>query len=239
MRYKSTYEMLEPIVDSMDLEFTIDSIVDNTLFNYTILSCNTLWATVGFQITINTKVYVIKNIVPNVSITIQGEDILDLDTASFAMYPPVFYHGTIKATEYDLSKKIDGALLKKDRLPMIWLHEPTDEEVSEKELESIGMRSRCELYFMVDADFSAWDNEDHYTYGIIPMRNLIERFMDSVRVARTVNDNLLKKSKPRDLPRFSNYTGKDNKETTIFSMPMSGCGFEVEIPFIKSNALCC
>lgn len=239
MRYVATNEMLAPIIAAIDKTFTITSIVDNTLFSYTLNTCNTLWASLNFVVTIGGNQYTITSFVPNVSITIQGTVALSLLTTSFQLYAPVFYFGSLKATEYDFEKKINNQLLQTDRLPMIWLHTPTDEQVDENPLKPIGMRSNCELYFMINSEFSAWDNQDHFLYAIKPMRNLIQAFMNAVNAATTLNPMLIQNSGPRDLPKFHTYTGKDNKESTIFSSPMSGCGLNIELPFFKLKDLCC
>lgn len=240
MRYKSTYEILQPIVSSIDKTFKIESIVDNEDGTFDIFSCNTLWATVGFIVTINANDYTITEANPNVSITIKPVVEDDIPTGdSFILYPPVFYHGTIKATEYEVNKEINRDLSAIDRLPMIWLHEPTDERWSESSLESIALRSQCELYFMTDADFSAWDNADHYNLAIKPMRNLMSSFMDAVRASYAVDDDQLRSSNVKDFARWGVYLGKDGQEHTIFSRQMSGTRMDIEISFIRTNDLCC
>ena len=237
MKYKSTYELLKPIVDAIDKTFTIQSVTDNTDGTYTLFSCNTLWACQGFNVTIQGNVYKITTINPDVSITVKGTVLPTKGT--FNLYPPVFYHGTIKATDGDLLKKINSKLLDSDRLPIIWLHEPTEERVEEDKMNAIAFRANCEIYFMVKSNFAEWTNDDHYTYAIKPMRGLITSFMDSVRKARTLNETKLTTSKPKDFARWGIYMGKDGGEKTIFSMPMSGCRFDIEIPFIKTKNNCC
>ncbi len=243
MRYKSTYELLIPVIASINKTFTIDSILELTAPDagvdgvWKLLSCNTLWATESFTVTIDDVDYIISANDPNISITITGPSAPTATT--FQLYPPVFYHGTVKATESDLEAKINDRLLSTDRLPMIWLHEPTDETIEENPLRAIALTSRAELYFMTDADFAAWSNDDHYKLAIRPMRNLIESFMNAVNSATTINNNKITTSTPTDLPRFSQYTGKDGKDKTIFSRTLSGCKFEIELPFIRSNKICC
>lgn len=234
---KSTYELLQPVIDAIDKTFTIDSIVDNT-GSYTLFACNTLWATAGYNITIDSIVYKITAINPNVNITITGASLPTAD--SFQLYVPIFYHGTFKATEGELSKKKNNRLSALDKLPMIWLHEPVDETRSEDPTEAIALTSRCELFFMTESNFAKWSNDDHYSYAIKPMRNLINSFMNAVKYSGTINDNDILVSHPKDLPRFGKYTATDNNEKTMFSeYTMSGCRFDVELPFIRSNKTCC
>ena len=238
MAYKSTYELLKVVVNAIDLTFTATDITENTDGTYTLASCNTLWATQGFAVSIGGVNYTIVSVTPNASIIVSGISIPSVKV--FELYPPVFYHGTIKATKYELDEKpISNAILSQDRLPMIWLHEPTDEQVNENALMAIALYSSCELYFMVDADFSNWSNDDHYDQAIKPMRNLIDSFMNAVKGSRIINEILIKTSSPKDFARWGVYAGKDGGEKTIFERPMSGCRFDVTLPFIRTDAICC
>ncbi len=241
MKRPSTYSLLLPIWNAINCTFYCNSITDNAGFNYTIHTCSTLWASIGFTVTIAGQTYTIMSFVPDQSITVQGTVALSLTTASFQLYAPKFYHGTIKATDTDLNTKVNANLLLTDKLPMGWLHEPTDETIDEDMMKAIGMRSKCELYFMIDYSSKSipWTNDQHYEFAVWPMRNLIDAFMESVSRAKTLNSNLIKKSSPVDLPRFGSYTGKSNSDTTVFSQPMSGTRFNIELPWIRHDLLCC
>lgn len=238
---KSTYELLQPIIEAIDLTFTIDSIVDNTGGYYTIYSCNTLWATKGFTVTIDGDTYLIKEVNPNTSITVYSDtNTLDLSIKTFELYEPKFYHGTVKATETDLNREENNRLWTTDKLPMIWLHESVEEMHYNNEDNPVARDSRCELYFMIDADIEAWDNEDHYELAIRPMRNLIESFDNAMKLSGLVNYQTIDNVKVMDFARWGTYLDRTGSEKKIFSQcSMSGSKLEITIPFIRNQENCC
>lgn len=235
---KSTYELLTPIIAAIDKDITIQSVTVISTGNYKLNVCSTRWATSGFDITINSVVYKITAIVPNVSITVTGPSVPP--AVVFNLYAPIFYHGTIEVAEERLNAKVSGSLSSTLKMPIIWLHEPVD-ETNDKNLENeIGRESRCELFFLIDANFSSWAQDDHYTNAIKPMRQLIMAFMAAVDKSRTVNYNLIEKYDTNDLPRFGRYTAYSGAKKAIFAQyEMSGTKLSITLPFIRTEETCC
>jgi hypothetical protein len=245
---KSTYELLLPIIARINNLIGVTSVTNNTDGTFTLTTCNTLWATVGFPITINTVDYKIVDFVDNTSITVKPKTGTTAPTTgAFPLYVPKFYHGTIKATEVDLNKKINNNLLSWDKLPMIWLHEPIEEIISPGEEEAIYRRSNCELYFLNEANFAGWNNDDHYKYAIKPMRKLFMAFYESMKYSGLINEDLIKNYKLIDLPRFGQYKAisgnKSNQtegESTIFAQyHMSGTKVGIQILWMRNEGACC
>lgn len=235
---KSTFELLVPIVNSISGALTITAVTNNGGGSYTLSMCNTLWATTGYTITIGGNQYTITSIVPNVSLTVSGSVVPSV--GAFNLYPPVFYHGTIQSTIQDLNEKVNNASNSTDKLPMIWLHESVDETINFQPTEPIYRNSNVDIYFLIDANFRDWTNDDHYTFAIKPMRQLIEAFLYSMKYSGQVNDNLIDTLKLNDLPRFGNYTAQDGSKKTIFSnYPLSGTRLSLTIPFLRNNKNCC
>ncbi|MES2287765.1 MAG: hypothetical protein V4547_18905 [Bacteroidota bacterium] len=235
---KSTYELLEPIIAAIDKTCTIQSVTTLSAGNYRLNVCNSLWATVGFNITIGIVVYKITAIVPNVSITVTGASAPI--ASSFQLYAPKFYHGTIEVTEEKLNAKVTGSLDSTLKLPAIWLHEPVDERNNRDLSNAIGRESECELFFLIDAKFAMWAQDDHYIQAIKPMRQLIMAFMTAVEKSGTVNYDLIEYDDIRDLPRFGRYTGQTGAKKTVFAQyEMSGVKQIIKIPFIRTDETCC
>lgn len=235
---KSTYELLEPIIAAINKTVKIDSVTDNGSGSYTLNVCNTLWATQGFPVTIQGNSYKITAIVFNVSITVSGS--VAPTSGTFELYAPKFYHGTISVAEEELNKKVNGSLLSTDKLPMIWLHEPVEEINNSDKSNAIGRESECEIYFLLDANFAQWTQDDHFDQAIKPVRQLLKGFLDSVEVSRTINWDLTTSYSTRDLPRFGRYTAYSGTKTAVFAQyQMSGTKLKVKLSFIRSQATCC
>ncbi len=247
---KSTYELLLPINAAINNNVNVTSVVTNNNGTFTLNTCNTLWATIGFPVKINNFEYKIKSVVNDVSITVKP---VTGNTAPvvgvFPLYVPKFYHGTITATEVDLNKRVNDNLLWSDKLPMIWLHEPTDEDYDPDSGNAIALRSHCDIYFLIDADFAKWNNDDHYNFAIKPMRKLFAAFYEAMKYSGLVNESLITGLRITPLPRFGRYTAvtgsKDQsnstgtKNTIFAQFEMSGIRTKLTIPWIRTDGNCC
>ena len=245
---KSTYELLQLIVARINNAVGVTSVVNNNDGTFTLNTCNILWATLGFPITINGVEYQIVDIEDGVSITVKPKTGNTAPPAgTFALYVPKFYHGTIKATETDLNKKVNNKLLSWDKLPMIWLHEPVEEITSPAEEEMIYRKSNGELYFLNDADFAKWSNDDHYKYAIKPMRKLFMAFYEAMKYSGLINEDSIKSYKLVDLPRFGEYKvisgNKNNQnqgESQIFAQyHLSGTKVGIQFAWLRNQDSCC
>jgi hypothetical protein len=245
---KSEYELLLPIIERINNSIGVTSVTTNSNNTFTLFTCNILWATLGFPITIGGHEYKIIDIEDGVSITVKPKTGSTAPSVGvFSLYVPKFYHGTIKATESDLNAKINNNLLSWDKLPMIWLHEPVEEIIVPGEEEAIYRKSNSELYFLNDADFAKWSNNDHYKYAIKPMRKLFMAFYDSMKYSGLINYDQIKSYKLIDLPRFGQYKvisgNKSNQtqgESTIFAQyHLSGTKVGIQISWLRQVENCC
>lgn len=246
---KSEYELLLPIIARINNSIGVTSVTTNPDNTFTLFTCNILWATLGFPITIGGNEYKIIDIQDGVSITVKPKTGTTAPTAGvFSLYVPKFYHGTIKATETDLNRKVNNNLLSWDKLPMIWLHEPVEEIISPGADEAVYMRSNCELYFLNDADFAKWNNNDHYKYAIKPMRRLFMAFYEAMKYSGgLINVDNIKSYKLIDLPRFGQYkvisgskSNQNEGESQIFAeYHLSGTKVGIQISWLRQTDNCC
>lgn len=245
---KSEYELLLPIIARINNSIGVTSVTTNSNNTFTLFTCNILWATLGFTVTIGGKNYKIIDINDGVSITVKPTSGTTAPPIGvFSLYVPKFYHGTIKATESDLNAKKNGNLLSWDKLPMVWLHEPVEEIMSPLADEAVYRKSNCELYFLNDADFAKWSNDDHYKYAIKPMRRLFMAFFEAMKYSGFVNSDNIKSYKIIDLPRFGQYkviSGNKNNQTEgesqIFAQyHLSGTKVGIQISWLRQTDDCC
>lgn len=224
---KLTYDLLVPIFESIDKTFTIDNIIDNGGGSYTLESCNTLWVTIGYTVTIDSIDYTVTTIVPDESITISGST---LPTAeSFEVYDPFFRHGTLMATRAELAAEPNQL----EKYPMIFMHEKTSERFNHDEELSIERESRCKFYALVPCDIVDWIITDHDLYAIRPMRNLMNAFLTAIREATNVHDEGLIESEWMDENKFGVYVQSSGMTKAIFSDNLSGTGLDLTIPFLE------
>ncbi len=225
---KQTYELLIPIVNAMNRLFEGDSIVQNIDESWTIESCNTLWLTKGSKFNIGLLEYEVIDIEPNESITVSGEEIPELN---FVINLPFFSHGTTLAKNSELNATPNAV----DKLPMIWLHDPTEERFSKDTDSIIDRESDCDLFFMAETNYPDWLTLDHDKYAIKPMRNMVESFLNALNYSGKTSDGI--DYDILDHANFGRYNAEKGHIKKVFDDDMSGCQLMITIPFLV-DSLC-
>lgn len=228
---KETFELLKPIVDSIDKVFIMDSIVDNLDGTYTINTCNTLWATYSRTVTINAIDYVIVELVVNQSIKVKGASIPT--GTQFDLYEPYFFHGTVIAQQEEMNN-IENSW---DKLPMIYLNEITRERFDLEVDSSIERESECNIFVMVDVNMGDWKTTTHYEQAVRPMRNLAFRLIEAIKNANNVG--VLTSFDLLDHARWGVYLSASGHPKKIFADDLSGTQLRINIPFLNSNNCNC
>lgn len=225
-----TYKLIETIINAIDKTLYVKSITEDSEGIYTIESCNTLWLTKGFTITINSVAYEILSVNPNVSFQISGASLPS--ATSFTIYPPKYLHGTLIASVAEFNQKE----VSNDKLPMIWLHQMTREKHNNNPEESLERESDCELLFLVDSNIQFTTNNS-CELGVQPMRNLYAAFMEALKVASNVMDLSNYGETTVDHATFGFKVQKGTTQTW-FDAVLAGVQMNMTIPFLKTQECC-
>ncbi len=118
-------------------------------------------------------------------------------------------------------------------LPMIYLHEPTDNKnFPDEDDNAEGRISTCDFYFMIDNKFSEWLTADHYRYAVRPMRNLMNEFIKTLR--DSFNIGILEPFTDFDCPNWGISVDTKGNTRRLIDDELSGCGCRMDIPFLKT-----
>lgn len=230
MDISQVYDKLKPIVDGMSRSVTCDSITTNTDGTFTFVCKYTKWAVSGFSVTIGLIDYLITNVVPNVSITVSGVSIpLQL---TFDLPVIHFKHGSIR----QVATELNTILNVQDRLPLIFLHEISEEKVSFDVMDSVDTEADCKLYFLTGNDFQNWSQNEIDVRAIKPMRNMAREFIEAI----SDNQYIAPIDSPGTIRNYSQF-GSYNDVGVVksyFNEPLSGVGLRVTIPFLKGCDCC-
>jgi PKD repeat protein len=227
IRTKETFDLLKPVINGINNTFYIDSVTNSGSGKFKIYSTNTLWLTLGYNVTINSVDYLIVDLMPNEWIEVEG---VSIPTATqFNIYSPFFVHGNILA-QNQLMNLIPNS---QDKLPMIWLHEKTKEKFNNDPLSYIDRESDLELYFLIDNNITDWLQLEEDRYALKPMRNLINAFVDACNdyplILRPFDYDV------SDAPKFGSYVDSKGNVKQIFKDRVSGSEFKATITFIKDS----
>lgn len=223
MSYKRDItDILDEVISAMEFPISIDSVVDNGDGTQT-LSCSDIYhAQKGFNVTINGLSYKITDFdQSNETITVKpnftGSATIS-SGISFYLYNPFFFHGTPIATGQDLGEYSDA----NNKTPMVWLWENYTEKNNDS-LASISREVSVELYFLTQADFEKWNTADSYSLAIRPMRRLMERFIEEVRLRDDLfsADDLTYDSE--NYAKFGVFIRTKGATSNLFQDKLSGC----------------
>ena len=240
--YKSTYELLIPVIAAIVGTVGISGVVDNGVdpvlgHTYTLSVCNSGWATKGFPLTIQGSQYLITNVEPNISITVSGTVLPTV--GAFELYRPKFYHGTVNSTATDLARDVNNGQMGVDKLPMIWLREPLESVVSLQDFDAVLRTSQCDLYFAISEDFAQYTNDDRFTYAVKPMKQLAQAFIDALNLSGVVDPTNLKSLSETEYAILGTVMQKDGSSKNVFNMNLSGYKMSISIPFVRNQGNCC
>jgi hypothetical protein len=230
---KETWELLLPILNTINKTFTVSSVIDNGNGTFKLNTCNTLWLTINYNLTIGAETYKIIDVEPNEWVLLQGVNAPIL--TSFDVYSPFKFHGTIIAQ----SEELNATPISFNKFPMIYLHEITRERFNVNEEETIDRESECDLYFMVDCNIQNWLTNDHYKYAIRPMRNLLFETITALKLANNVG--IFTDFEVFDQAKWGVYIADKGHKSKIFKDDLSGTQLRITIPFkkeLKCNSIC-
>lgn len=168
-------EHISTLVGRITPSIEMDSIVDNMDGTYTITTCNTYYLRECKKVTIAANDYAVQSVIKDTSFVVSGS-VLPTGT-SFSLYTPKYFHGTPLAIQKELSQIKKGS----DKTPTVLLHEIVREQNFSRDHDStIEKEVDVSLFFMDTSKFKEWKTDDHYNVCIVPMRSLLELFIDEM-----------------------------------------------------------
>jgi len=232
-RGEQTYKSIETIISEIDRTFEITSVTSLGSNLYKLFTCNRLWATIGKTVTINAKNYVVTELGEDY-ITVRGTDAIASTVKSFQLYAPIFKAGTI----LEVANELTCEQLTSAKYPLIFMHEWTNERHNVSDLEPNSHEANITLYFLVEAKTVEWNNEKHKSLACLPMRNLVFRFVDALKISSLVNESNLETFDLTDCPKLGVYSVEKGSGRKIFTDDVSGCRMVINIPFYKQDCSC-
>jgi hypothetical protein len=225
-----TFEIVKELVDSMDLTIKVDSIDGNTLN-----VCKTLHVRNASIVTDSLgQEYRVLSFENNESIEIEPLGAYTFEGNVVNAPKPVFLQGKwISANEEYLQMSAST----RDKTPLIWLVRGY-RETHNGVMNSVKLEVEPIIYFLDEADFTNWINEDHDKEAINPMFNLATHFVQTIE-----KNNLFKRldswsieDEPRFGVRISNNKGNSER---ILSDDLSGVGLRLNLNYFGKNECKC
>lgn len=231
----TTTDVIKSLVQSVPLPFKITLVTDNLDGTYTIETCKTYYLQANTELIINGVTYKVVSVVNNESVVLKGT--VSPSLTPFNLPAPNFIHGTVVEANTEIGKE-DNVYL---RTPLVFLNRPFPESVDPKAkrgLVEIERTADVVLYFLTQALFEEWSTDDHDLHAIIPMRNLMEAWIDWLE-KQPSKIGFLDTYETLDMIRFAVLITDRGYDKALFDDDLSGVRLSITLPLKRECFTCC
>lgn len=230
---KETVDIIEEFVSGVQNTVQIKSIEDLGDNLYKIVTCNTSYLFPMMEFTVDDVDYVVQldGFVSNKEFIIKGSQTI---TESVITLPPMkYFHGTVIATVQELKQK----QFSKDKFPMVYLMETLRDQFDNSVGSAINRTSFLRLFFLCETDEDNWNTNEHYNYAILPMRNALYQFVDTLDRSALIGQ--FDGYEAVNHAKFGVYMSNVGHTKRIFNDRLSGVELQINLPIKKSSICYC
>lgn len=231
---KETVDIIEDFVQTVINSVYVKSATDLGDNKWLIESCNTSYLFPLFEFVIEDVNYKVltEQFISNKQIVIETTAAIELGQT--IILPDLnYYHGTIIATKQELE------LIKftKDKFPMVYLLETLRDEFNNDLDNPIDRTSFLRMFFLTETDEENWDTNQHYNYAIVPMRNALYQFVDTLDKSNLINQ--FDSYEAINHAKFGVNMQEKGHTKRIFNDKLSGVELQINLPIRKSSKCYC
>ena len=227
-------QYISDLVAKITPSITIDSTVDNGDGTYTLTTCNSYYLREAKTVTIDGIDYKVSNVVNNTSFVLTGSVLPTATT--FALYTPFFFYGT----PIQIQKELSAIKRGKDKTPVFLLHEIVREQNFSRNYESVIEKEvSIQLFIMDTSRFEQWQTKDHYNVCIVPMRSLLELFIDEMVADKKLYDSLELDYEVIPRVNFGIFSDQKGNLTELYTDYFSGNQLNITLKIRKQPCVTC
>ena len=227
---EETTVIIEELLESMDLTIPVTDVQVDTIF-----LCKTLHLRELREIEDELgNEYKVVEVLNNEWIRVEaiGASPVPFEGETVVCPSLTYLYGTPSSTDSDY-QQID--VESGEKTPLVWYWWNTDREPHFGKRSSLDREIKPRLVFLDETDDGDWSNEEHFTFSIQPMFNLVELFIETVN-----NDRMFKTLQNYETikrPRFGRYVDPKGNEGLIVDDYLSGV--ELQPTLMKYKKLGC
>jgi len=231
MKQQTVYVIGDLVAEFYDsLQFTAQSLVDNGDNTYTLNTTDTLYLQECFKFDVLGTIYEVMEVKQCESITLKGNIAPPL---TFKPYQIHYFFGKIRETNTEMQLSQNDV---SERTPFVYLLEKLKDKFFD-ESSSIERETPIRLFFLTQSNYSDWKQSDHHEKAVIPMRNLLYKFIDFINNSKKIGN--FEQYEVEDCVNFGIYKTDKGNEQLYFNDFLSGCMLEITLPILKSlNCKC-
>ena len=209
-----TVDIIKNIVASLGVDLNISSVVVNGDGTFTLLTDCTWWLSINQFFVIDGNVYKINSFTFNTSLIVTPQISGNVPTVGLKPIPaPQFIHGTLKMAQNEVDASLDKTIL----CPFVYLYEIIKDKKNTDEESMVDRETDLRMFFLNSVDTPNWLTQDHYTYFVNPMQQMVDLFISKVNNSSLFTFNLDYECTP-----LINVSENGTQEKSIFDCNLSG-----------------
>lgn len=210
---QQTVDIMGSFIASLAETITIISVVDNG-GSFTLATKCTWWLSIKQGYTIQGDLYIVESFIINQSITVipQGHANTPV-VGSFPIAAPLYFHGTFKMAQNEIDAITDKTVL----CPFIYLIEIVTDRKNDDEESMIERETTLRMLFLNSANSADWLTDDHYTYVIDPMQQMVDLYIKKLKESGRFTDSIRHDDTP-----LSNVSEQGTQTKAVFDCNLSG-----------------
>ena len=184
---KQTVDIIGGFIPDLNGTIVIDSVLV-TLPTIVLSTKCTFWLSIGQTYTIDGFDYKVESFVINESITVTrvGHANVPVAPTTFIIAAPEYIHGTLKMAANEVDGKSDKTIL----CPFVYLFEIITDRKNTDEESMIDREVDLRMFFLNSVDTGNWLTDDHYSYFVDPMQQMVDLFIEVIEESGRFTDNM-------------------------------------------------
>jgi hypothetical protein len=237
---RSLIDILETAIQAMAFPITIWKVTATVANTWQLNVDNLYHAVKGYIISIGGNNYTIVSVNDDTSplqLTVTDPTgLLPAPTAqtSFNLYSPFFFHGMPRDSSAEMKQEQNAF----NKYPMIWLMETFTETFYDDPEDANERDSQVKLYFLTDSQFETNQTNDLYEIYLLPMRRLLDSFIDMVNTQYSYFVQWNLKYNVTNYPKFGVYIRGKGVAENLFADNLTGCELDIVLKITKPNSSC-
>ena len=184
---RQTVDIIGNFIPLLNETIKINNVIDNGGGSYTLEVSCTWWLSIAQIYTIGGNKYKVTSFIIPASITIESIGIAVLPIVnSFDISAPEYIHGTLKMAQNEVDGQTDKTIL----CPFVYLFEALTDRKNTDSESMIDREVDLRIFWLNTANTQDWLTDDHYTYVIDPMQQMVNLFIDKIKSSKLFIDEM-------------------------------------------------
>lgn len=210
---RQTVDIMGDFIPLLAETIVIDAVAVNP-GSFTLETKCTWWLSIEQTYSIQGNDYKVETFIINQSITVVPVNHVNTPVVgSFPIDAPMYIHGTLKMAQNEVDGEKDKTIL----CPFAYLIEIITDRKNDDEESIIERETTVRILWLNTANTKDWLTDDHYTYLIDPMQQMVDLYIKKLKESGRFTDNIRHDNTP-----LLNVSEQGTQTKAVFDCNLSG-----------------